>query len=58
MAMMDADADGGTTDYFDKNMPKDWTGLEHWKLRKVTRKRECVERGLSCRFTERFFVPI
>jgi condensin complex subunit 2 len=41
MAMMDPDAEGGTMDYFDKNVLKNWAGPEHWKLRKVIRKREC-----------------
>jgi len=40
MAMMDPDVDGGTMDYFDKNVLKNWAGPEHWKLRKVIRKRE------------------
>jgi len=40
MAMMDPDADGGAMDYFDKNVLKNWAGPEHWKLRKVIRKRE------------------
>jgi condensin complex subunit 2 len=41
MAMMDPDAEGGTMDYFDKNVLKNWTSPENWKLRKVIRKREC-----------------
>ena len=41
MAMMDPEADGGTMDYFDKNVLKNWAGPEHWKLRKVIRKRGC-----------------
>ena len=40
MAMMDPDAEGGTMDYFDKNVLKNWAGPEHWKLRKAIRKRE------------------
>ena len=44
MAMMDPEADGGTMDYFDKNVLKNWAGPEHWKLRKVIRKRESPAR--------------
>lgn len=40
MGMMDADAEGGMMDYFDKNVLKNWAGPEHWKLGKVIRKRE------------------
>jgi len=47
MAMMDPEADGGTMDYFDKNVLKNWAGPEHWKLRKVIRKREYSTRSLS-----------
>lgn len=38
MAMADAD-ENGALDYFDKNFMKNWAGPEHWKLRKVIRKR-------------------
>jgi condensin complex subunit 2 len=41
MAMTDADGDAGMMDYFDQNFLKNWAGPEHWKLRKVVRKREC-----------------
>jgi condensin complex subunit 2 len=34
-----ADGDGGTLDYFDQNALKNWAGPEHWKLRKVIRRR-------------------
>ena len=35
-----ADADGGVMmDYFDSNFLKNWAGPEHWKLRKVVRRR-------------------
>jgi condensin complex subunit 2 len=47
MAMMDPDADGGTMNYFDKNVMKNWAGPEHWKLRKAIRKREFLLRFLS-----------
>jgi len=47
MAMMDPEADGGTMDYFDKNVLKNWAGPEHWKLRKAIRKRERPARSLS-----------
>lgn len=58
MAMMDPEADGGTMDYFDKNVMKNWAGPEHWKLRKVIRKREFSTGGLHHRRTgvERAFV--
>jgi condensin complex subunit 2 len=42
MAMTDGDGDGGMMDYFDQNFLKNWAGPEHWKLRKVIRKRECL----------------
>ena len=45
MAMMDPEADGGTMDYFDKNVLKNWAGPEHWKLRKTIRKRGCFTMG-------------
>jgi condensin complex subunit 2 len=38
MAMTDAD-DEGMMDYFDQNFLKNWAGPEHWKLRKVVRRR-------------------
>jgi condensin complex subunit 2 len=38
MAMADAD-ENGALDYFDKNFMKNWAGPEHWKLRKIIRKR-------------------
>ena len=40
MAMTDADGEGGMMDYFDQNFLKNWAGPEHWKLRKVVRRRE------------------
>jgi len=40
MAMTDADAEGGMMDYFDQNFLKNWAGPEHWKLRKVVRRRK------------------
>ncbi len=41
MAMTDADKDGSgmMMDYFDQSFLKNWAGPEHWKLRKVVRKR-------------------
>jgi condensin complex subunit 2 len=39
LAMTDADGDGGMMDYFDQNFLKNWAGPEHWKLRKVVRRR-------------------
>ena len=38
MAMTDADGDG-MMDYFDQTFLKNWAGPEHWKLRKVVRRR-------------------
>ncbi len=38
------DADGMMLDYFDQGFMRNWAGPEHWKLRRVTRKR-----GLNCR---------
>jgi condensin complex subunit 2 len=35
-----ADGEGGALDYFDKNALKNWAGPEHWKLRKVIRRRK------------------
>lgn len=40
MAMAGADGDEGMMDYFDQNFLKNWAGPEHWKLRKVIRRRE------------------
>lgn len=40
MAMTDADGGNGIMGYFDQNIMKNWAGPEHWKLRKVIRKRE------------------
>jgi condensin complex subunit 2 len=42
MAMTDADGDGGMMDYFDQNFLKNWAGPEHWKLRKVVRRRKFI----------------
>ena len=40
---MTGDGDGdGMMDYFDQNFLKNWAGPEHWKLRKVVRRREFV----------------
>lgn len=55
MAMMDPDAEGGTMDYFDKNVLQNWAGPEHWKLRKVIRKRECPAVISFADYTEDFF---
>jgi condensin complex subunit 2 len=38
MAMTDADGEG-MMDYFDQTFLKNWAGPEHWKLRKVVRRR-------------------
>jgi condensin complex subunit 2 len=42
MAMTEADEEGGMMDYFDQNFLKNWAGPEHWKLRKVVRKRMSI----------------
>ena len=49
---MAPDVDGGVMDCSDKKVLKKWANLEHWKLKKVIRKRECIEHSLSSRFTE------
>lgn len=46
LVMAMTDADGGMMDYFDQNLLKNWAGPEHWKLRKVIRRRK----HLSCYF--------
>lgn len=48
MAMTDADAEGGMMDYFDKNFMKNWAGPEHWKIRKVIRRRKFILSKLCC----------
>lgn len=40
MAMTDADGENNIMGYFDQNIMKNWAGPEHWKLRRVIRKRE------------------
>lgn len=40
VAMTDADGQNGLLGYFDQNVMKNWAGPEHWKLRRVIRKRE------------------
>jgi condensin complex subunit 2 len=40
MAMTEADGDSSIMGYFDQNIMKNWAGPEHWKLRKVIRKRK------------------
>lgn len=49
MAMTEADTDNGgmMMDYFDQTFLKNWAGPEHWKLRKVVRRRKCVTRFVS-----------
>jgi condensin complex subunit 2 len=48
MAMTDADGDGGMMDYFDQNFLKNWAGPEHWKLRKVVRRRALLHSSSLC----------
>jgi len=50
MAMTDADEERGAMDYFDQTFLKNWVGPEHWKLRKVIRKR----RSMSVHFSRQF----
>ena len=40
--------EGGASmmDYFDASVTKNWAGPEHWKLRKVIRKRESLAKNL------------
>lgn len=40
IAITDGDGENAMMGYFDKNLMKNWAGPEHWKLRKVVRKRE------------------
>jgi condensin complex subunit 2 len=40
IAVTDADGENAMMDYFDQNFMRNWAGPEHWKLRKVVRKRE------------------
>lgn len=40
MAVTDADGENAIMGYFDQNFMKNWAGPEHWKLRKVVRKRK------------------
>ena len=41
LAMTEPGANGSSLDYFDQTFLKNWAGPEHWKLRKVIRRREC-----------------
>ena len=40
LAMTEPGANGSSLDYFDQTFLKNWAGPEHWKLRKVIRRRE------------------
>jgi len=40
MAVTNADGENAIMGYFDQNFMKNWAGPEHWKLRKVVRKRK------------------
>lgn len=40
LAMTEAGANGSSLDYFDQTFLKNWAGPEHWKLRKVIRRRK------------------
>jgi condensin complex subunit 2 len=48
----DEEGDGMMLDYFDQGVLKNWAGPEHWKLRKVTRKRESHWRVVRSRRTD------
>ena len=39
LAMTEPGANGSSLDYFDQTFLKNWAGPEHWKLRKVVRRR-------------------
>lgn len=39
LAMTEPGANGSSLDYFDQTFLKNWAGPEHWKLRKVIRRR-------------------
>ena len=40
LAMTEPGANGSSLDYFDQTFLKNWAGPEHWKLRKVIRRRK------------------
>ena len=40
LAMTEPGANGSSLDYFDQTFVKNWAGPEHWKLRKVVRRRK------------------
>lgn len=44
----DADGENAIMGYFDQNFMKNWAGPEHWKLRKVIRKREFFPSFTNC----------
>jgi condensin complex subunit 2 len=48
--------EGGMMDYFDQNFLKNWAGPEHWKLRKVVRRREFFFFGIISLSLAYFFV--
>lgn len=42
LAMTEPGANGSSLDYFDQTFLKNWAGPEHWKLRKVIRRRKSL----------------
>lgn len=40
LAMTEPGANGSSLDYFDQTFLKNWAGPEHWKIRKVIRRRK------------------
>lgn len=42
MAMTEGDGEGVMMDYFDQAFLKNWAGPQHWKLRKVVRRRRSI----------------
>lgn len=46
LAMTEPGANGSSLDYFDQTFLKNWAGPEHWKLRKVIRRRKCPRLAL------------
>ena len=59
LAMTEPGAEGSSLDYFDQTFVKNWAGPEHWKLRKVIRKRGfLVVVSLYSRYITYSFPPL
>lgn len=41
IAMTEGDGQGGMIELFDQAFLKNWAGPEHWKLRRVVKRRKC-----------------